>query len=161
MKAIVVFFSTQGVTKNVAEKLANAIGADLFELKPLQAYTTADLDWTNRKSRSTVEMNDRACRPAIQSMPQNLADYDTVFVGFPIWWYREPSIIDTFVEANAKTFAGKTIAPFATSGGSGMGDCTANLQSLAPNAKVVEGRRFSSTAAADVLANWASQLTLK
>ena len=157
MKAIVVYFSATGTTKGVAERLATAIGAALFELVPAQPYTSADLDWTNKQSRSSVEMNDRSCRPAIAAMPENLADFDTVFVGFPIWWYREPSIIDTFVESNAEALAGKTIVPFATSGGSGMGDSSANLQKLAPAAKVVEGRRFSATVSAADLAAWAKQ----
>ena len=157
MKAIVVYFSATGTTKGVAERLAPAIGATLFELVPAQPYTSADLDWTNKQSRSSVEMNDRSCRPAIAAMPENLADFDTVFVGFPIWWYREPSIIDTFVESNAEALAGKTIVPFATSGGSGMGDSSANLQKLAPAAKVVEGRRFPATVSAADLAAWAKQ----
>ena len=157
MKAIVVYFSATGNTKIVAERLSTTIGADIFELKPVQPYTNADLDWTNKQSRSSVEMNDRSCRPAIAAMPANLADYDTVFVGFPIWWYREPSIIDTFIESNADTLAGKTIVPFATSGGSGMGDSSALLQQLAPAAKVVEGRRFSVDVSAENLAAWAKQ----
>ena len=157
MKAIVIYFSATGNTKTVAERLSTTIGADIFELKPVQPYTDADLDWTNKQSRSSVEMNDRSCRPAIAEMPANLADYDTVFVGFPIWWYREPSIIDTFIESNADALSGKTIVPFATSGGSGMGDSSANLQQLAPAAKVFEGRRFSIDVSAENLAAWAKQ----
>ena len=101
-------------------------------------------------------MADRKSRPAIATAVPSLADYATVFIGFPIWWYREPSIIDTFVEANAEALAGKTVVPFATSGGSGMGDSTANLQALAPKAKVVEGRRFSASVDADTLKTWAA-----
>ena len=156
-KALVVYFSATGTTKGVAERLAGAIGADLFEIKPAQPYTAADLNWQNKQSRSSVEMADRASRPAIAAAASNLADYATVFVGYPIWWYREPSIIDTFVEQNAAALAGKTIVPFATSGGSGMGDSTANIQKLAPKAKVVEGKRFRASVSADDLRKWASE----
>ena len=156
-KALVVYFSATGTTKGVAERLSAAIGADLFEIKPAQPYTVADLNWRDKQSRSSVEMADRASRPAIAGAVTNLADYATVFVGYPIWWYREPSIVDTFVESNAAGLAGKTIVPFATSGGSGMGDSTANLQALAPDAKVVEGRRFRGSTDADTLAAWAKE----
>ena len=156
-KALVAYFSATGTTKGIAERLAGAIGADLFEIAPAQPYTQADLDWRNKQSRSSVEMADRASRPAIAGAVTNLADYATVYVGFPIWWYREPSIIDTFVEANADALAGKTVVPFATSGGSGMGDSTANLQTLAPKAKVAEGRRFRASVSADDLAKWAKE----
>ena len=157
-KALVAYFSATGTTKGVAERLAGAIGADLFEIVPAQPYTQADLDWRNKQSRSSVEMADRASRPAIAGAVTNLADYATVYVGFPIWWYREPSIIDTFVEGNAEALAGKTIVPFATSGGSGMGDSTANLQKLAPKAKVAAGFRFRASVSADDLAKWARGL---
>ena len=157
-KALVAYFSATGTTKGVAERLAGAIGADLFEIVPETPYTEADLDWRNKQSRSSVEMADRASRPVIAGAVTNLADYATVYVGFPIWWYREPSIVDTFVEGNAEALAGKTIVPFATSGGSGMGDSTANLQKLAPKAKVVEGRRFRASADADTLKTWANGL---
>ena len=102
-------------------------------------------------------MNDRSCRPAIVEMPANLADYSIVFVGFPVWWYREPSIIDTFMESNAEALAGKTVVPFATSGGSGMGNSSAIMQELAPKAKVVEGRRFRVGVTAEELVDWAKQ----
>ena len=155
-KALVAYFSATGTTKGVAERLAGAIGADLFEIVPEKPYTQADLDWRNKQSRSSVEMADRASRPAIAGAVTNLANYATVFVGFPIWWYREPSIVDTFVESNAETLAGKIIVPFATSGGSGMGDSTANLQKLAPKAAVKGGRRFRASADTDTLKSWAN-----
>ena len=154
-KALVAYFSATGTTKGVAERLAAAIGADLHEIAPASPYTAADLDWRDKTSRSTLEMADRASRPAIAGPAPDLADCDIVFVGFPIWWYREPSIIDTFVESNTDALAGKTLVPFATSGGSGMGDSSANLQALAPAAKVPEGRRFRASASADELATWA------
>ena len=156
-KALVVYFSATGTTKGVAERLSAAIGADLFEIKPAQPYTVADLNWRDKQSRSSVEMADRASRPALAGAIPNLADYATVYVGFPIWWYREPSIIDTFVEQNAAALAGKTVVPFATSGGSGMGDSSANIQKLAPKAAVKEGRRFRASVSADDLAKWAQE----
>ena len=154
-KALVAYFSASGVTAGVADRLAKAIGADLFEIKPVQVYTDADLDWRDKQSRSSVEMNDRASRPAIASKVGNMAQYDVVFVGFPIWWYREPSIIDTFMESY--DFTGKTIVPFATSGSSGIGDSGKNMQALAPNAKVLEGKRFAKGVPADELKAWASE----
>ena len=158
-KALVVYFSATGTTRGVAQRLAGAIGADIFEIVPAQPYTDADLNWHNKQSRSSVEMADRKSRPAIAKAAPDLTDYKTVFVGFPIWWYREPSIIDTFIESNAAALAGKTIIPFATSGGSGMGDSTANLQALAPKAKVTEGRRFRASVDADALKTWAAEVT--
>ena len=158
-KALVVYFSATGTTKGVAQRLAGAIGADLFEIVPARPYTDADLNWRNKQSRSSVEMADRKSRPAIANAAPELANYTTIYVGFPIWWYREPSIVDTFVEANAEALAGKTIVPFATSGGSGMGDSSANLQALAPKAKVTSGRRFGASADADTLKEWAAEIT--
>ena len=154
-KALVAYFSASGVTAKLAERLADAIGADLSEIEPKARYTGADLDWRNKQSRSSVEMNDRSCRPEINRTVSNMAQYDMVFVGFPIWWYREPSVIDTFMEAY--DFSGKTVIPFATSGGSGMGDSTANMQALAEHAKVVPGKRFDAGTSAEKLADWAKQ----
>ena len=155
-KALVAYFSASGVTAKLAKRLADVIGADLFEIKPEQVYTKADLNWQDKKSRSSVEMNDMSCRPAIGNKVENMEQYDTVFVGFPIWWYREPSIIDTFMEAY--NFEGKTVVPFATSGGSGMGDSASNMQELAKGAKVVSGKRFGRNASADELKNWVAGL---
>ena len=154
-KTLVAYFSASGVTAALAARLAEAIGADLYEIRPATPYTKADLNWMNRRSRSSVEMNDRSCRPEISGAAENMAQYDVVFVGFPIWWYREPSIIDTFMEAY--DFGGKTVIPFATSGSSGMGDTTENLQALAKNAAVAEGRRFGRKASAEELKAWAAQ----
>ena len=152
-KALVAYFSAEGTTARLAKKLAEAIGADLFEIAPETPYTRADLDWRDKTSRSTLEMQDRSCRPTIAGCVEDMAAYDAVFVGVPIWWYREPSIIDTFMEAY--DFAGKSVVPFATSGGSGMADSGANMAALAPGAKVDEGRRFSSLARSAELAAWA------
>ena len=151
-KILVAYFSASGVTKKVAENMANAAGADLFEIVPEQPYTRADLNWMNRKSRSTLEMKDRNCRPAMAAKP-DISGYDVILVGFPVWWYREPSIIDTFMES--ADFTGKTVVPFCTSGSSGIGDSAANMQSLAPGARVLNGKRFSSSASADELKKWA------
>ena len=122
-KSLVTYFSASGVTKKVAEKLAEAAGADLFEIKPEVAYTEADLNWMDKKSRSSIEMNDKSFRPAIAEKYNNMADYDVVYVGFPIWWYVAPTIINTFLESY--DFSGKTIVLFATSGGSGFGNTVA------------------------------------
>lgn len=155
-KLLVAYFSASGTTKAVAEKLAKETEADLFEILPEIPYTTADLDWRNKNSRSSVEMNDIHCRPAIHSKAENMNQYDTVFIGFPIWWYREPSIIDTFIESY--DFNGKTIIPFSTSGGSEMGSSGKNMSELASNANVMEGKRFPSNISGSELAGWAEKL---
>ena len=151
-KILVSYFSASGVTQKVAQKLAKVAGADLFEIVPKDIYTPADLDWTNSKSRSSLEMKDKNCRPAISNKIANLKDYDTIFVGFPIWWYREPSIIDTFMEMY--DFSNKRIIPFATSGSSGMGQSAYNLQALAKEAKVANGKRLSSSISEEELKEW-------
>ncbi len=153
-KILVAYFSASGVTKKVAEKMAKAVGGDLFEITPEQLYTRADLNWMDKQSRSTVEMKDRDCRPAMAAKP-DVSGYDVILVGFPVWWYREPSIIDTFMES--ADFTGKTVVPFCTSGGSGLGDSAKNMQSLAPGANVLDGKRFSSSASEDELKKWAEQ----
>ena len=152
---LVAYFSASGTTKNVAEKLASAVSADIFEITPKVPYSKADLDWRNSNSRSSVEMNDKTCRPEISEKPSNMNQYDVVFLGFPVWWYREPSIIDTFIESY--DFSGKTIVPFATSGTSPIGNSGANIQALAANAKVDAGKRFESSVLADELKSWASK----
>ena len=157
-KALVAYFSASGVTAKLAKRLAEAVGADVAEIVPEKPYTSADLDWTNKKSRSSVEMNDRACRPALASSPSP-DGYDVVFVGFPVWWYREPSIIDTYMEAH--DFSGKMVVPFATSGGSGIGDAGANMQALAKGARVVLGKKWSASASAAELAAWAKEWIVK
>ena len=154
-KTLVAYFSASGTTAKVAKKMAETIGADLFEIKPEIPYSGADLNWQNKNSRSSVEMNDRSSRPAIAVKAADMLQYDVVFVGFPVWWYREPSIIDTFMESY--DFAGKTVIPFATSGGSGLGDSAVNMQKLAKGAKVVNGKRFSGSASAEELKAWAGQ----
>ena len=155
-KTLVAYFSASGVTASVAKKLAAAVGADLFEILPERFYTDDDLNWKDCRSRSSVEMNDRSCRPTIASAVENMAQYDAVFVGFPVWWYREPSIIDTFMEAY--DFSGKKVVPFCTSGGSGLGDSAQNMQALAPGAAVVNGKRFSPSVSDGELKAWADSV---
>lgn len=128
-KALVTYFSASGVTRTCAETLAKAAQADLFEIKPETAYTAADLDWTNTSSRSTVEMKDLNCRPALSNEQVNIADYDVIFIGFPVWWGREPSVIDTFIESY--DFSGKCVVPFCTSGGGGFAN-RAQIEKLLP-----------------------------
>lgn len=152
-KALVAYFSASGVTVKVAEKLSQAIGADLFEIKPEVPYKPEDLNWQNAKSRSTLEMKDPGSRPAIAEKVVNMSQYDVVFVGFPVWWYQEPSIINTFMESY--DFKGKKVIPFATSGMSPIGDSGKNMQALAPGAAVAEGKRFPSNVSADELKEWA------
>ena len=132
MKKLVAYFSASGITKSVAERLAKAVDADLFEIKPAVPYSHADLDWTNKNSRSSLEMSNQNSRPEIAEQLSNMNDYDTIFIGFPIWWYVAPTIIDTFVESY--DFSGKTIIPFATSGGSTMGKTVEILKALCPSA---------------------------
>jgi len=155
MKTLVAYFSASGTTAKMARKMSEATGADLFEIVPEVKYERADLNWNNSKSRSSVEMNDPACRPAISSRVDDMTQYDVIFVGFPVWWYREPSIIDTFMESY--DFSGKTVVPFATSGMSPIGDAGINMQKLAPNAKVAAGKRFSNNVSVDELKKWAEQ----
>lgn len=154
-KVLVAYFSASGVTAKLAERLATEIGAELLEIEPEIPYTDADLNWQDRGSRSSVEMNDPDCRPAMRLRLEDMSQYDVVFVGFPVWWYREPSIIDTFMEAC--DFSGKTVVPFATSGGSSIGDSGKNMQALAPKAKVVRGKRFAAGTSGKALADWASE----
>ena len=153
-RALVAYFSASSVTAKLAQRLAEAAGADLFEIAPTTPYTKADLNWMNKNSRSTIEMNDRACRPPMARMT-DIAAYDVIFVGFPVWWYREPSIIDTFMESG--DFTGKTVVPFCTSGGSGLGDTPRNLQALAKGAAVEAGKRFTGRTSADELKAWAAR----
>ena len=138
---LVAYFSATGKTAKVAEKLAAGTRADLYEIKPEVKYTKADLNWMNKKSRSSVEMNDKSIRPAIITGDVNVSDYDTIYLGFPIWWYVAPTVINTFLEAY--DFTGKKIVLFATSGGSGFGSTVAELQPSAPNAEIVETKVLS------------------
>ena len=138
---LVAYFSATGKTAKVAEKLASGIGADLYEIKPEVKYTKADLNWMNKKSRSSIEMNDKGFRPAIIAGNVDLSGYDTIYLGFPIWWYVAPTLMNTFLEAY--NFTGKKIVLFATSGSSGFGNTVAELQPSAPGAEIVEAKVLS------------------
>lgn len=137
-KILVAYFSASGVTAEAAKKIAAATGGELYEIAPAQPYTPADLDWRNSRSRSTLEMNDPASRPAIAGEIKDVSGYDTIFIGFPIWWYVEPRIIDTFLDSG--DFTGKTIIPFATSGGSGIAAAERSLKEHCPAAAWKKGR---------------------
>lgn len=155
-KKLVAYFSASGVTAKLAETLAESIGADMFEIVPEVPYTKADLNWQDTASRSTIEMKDPNSRPAIAAKRDNMDNYDTVFVGFPIWWYVAPTIINTFLESY--NLSGKTVIPFATSGGSGMGKTNEKLQPSCPGAKLLEGRVFRSGTGKAELSAWAESL---
>ena len=157
MKTLVAYFSASGQTAKLAKTLAGVTGGDLFEIAPETAYTAADLDWNNAKSRSSVEMNDPKSRPAMAETPW-LAGYDTVFVGFPIWWYQAPRIIETFLESY--DFSGKTVIPFATSSSSGMGQSGSLLADMAGTGEWQEGQRFSSGVSSDDVQSWVNGLGL-
>ena len=156
-KILVAYFSASGTTMRTASLLAKAANADLFEIQPKTPYTSADLDWTNKKSRSSLEMNDPTSRPEIKSRVENLSDYDAVFLGFPVWWYTAPTIIKTFLEAH--DFSGKEIVLFATSGGSGLGKTESALKPCAPNA-VWKGGKLINGASESSLKSWAESLNL-
>ena len=152
MKGLVAYFSATGTTEKVAKNLAKATNSDLFEIIPKQKYTDEDLDWTNQNSRSSIEMKNLSFRPEIVNKIDNLKDYNCLFLGFPIWWYREPTIVDTFLEQY--DFSNIKIIPFATSGGSGMGSIKENILQIAKNAIVEDGKRFYSNVSVDELKNW-------
>lgn len=157
-RKLVAYFSASGVTAKVAEKLSEAIGADLYAIEPEVPYTDADLNWMDKQSRSTIEMQDPNSRPKITGKRDNMDDYDTLFVGFPIWWYVAPTIINTFLESYDLT--GKTIIPFATSGGSGMGDTNKRLLPSCPGAKLLDGKVFRRAATPAEFTAWVDSLNL-
>ena len=144
-RTLIAYFSAGGVTARAAREMADAVGADLFEIAPAQPYTAADLDWRDKGSRCTREMTDPASRPAVAGTVENMGRYDTVFVGFPIWWGVEPRVVDTFLESY--DFTGKTVIPFATSGGSGMPYAQKHLQSQYPAFSWREGALVNRGAA--------------
>ena len=156
---LVAYFSASGVTAKVAETLADAIGANIYEIKPEIPYSKADLDWTDKTSRSTIEMNDKAFRPAIADKDARVEDYDTIFVGFPIWWYVAPTIINTFLESY--NFSGKKIVLFATSGGSGFGKTLEELYpSVSGTAELIEGGLLNGKQTYQSVSAWADTLNL-
>lgn len=154
-KTLVAYFSASGVTAKLAKNLAEAIDADLHEIQPQIPYSQMDLNWNDPKSRSSVEMNDKSFRPAVANQVEDMAQYERIFVGFPIWWYVAPTIINTFLEQYDLT--GKKIIPFATSGSSGMGQTNAGLRDSCPGAELAEGRRFASQTPQAELKAWADK----
>ena len=157
-KILVAYFSASGETAKLAKTIAGVVDGDLFEIAPKVPYTAADLDWMDKGSRSTTEMNDDNSRPAIASKLTDMAQYDTVFVGFPIWWYQAPRIIETFLESY--DFAGKTVIPFATSGSSGMGKTDSILKAVCPAAIWLPGKRMQSGESAAAVEKWVSTLKI-
>ena len=155
-KTLVAYFSPGGKTARLAKELASAIGADVHEIIPETPYTAADLNWNDTKSRTSIEMGDKSFRPAIANGVANMEQYDKVFLGFPIWWYVAPTIINTFLEQYDMT--GKTLIPFATSGSSGMGDTVAELAPSCKGAELREGKRFGVRKDRAELEAWAAQL---
>ncbi len=154
IKTLVAYFSASGTTEDVAKTLAQAIDADVYEIKPAVPYSTADLNWMNKKSRSSIEMNDKSSRPALADTNADIAAYDTIFLGFPIWWYVAPTIINSFLESY--DFSGKKIILFATSGGSGFGNTVAGLKpSVAPDTVIVEGKLLNGRQTEANLKAWA------
>ena len=151
-KTLVAYFSASGVTARVAKEVADAAGADLYEIRPAQPYSPGDLDWMDKKSRSTLEMKDPACRPAIEGQVNGMEQYDTSLIGFPIWWYVEPRIVDTFLDSY--DFSGKTLIPFATSGGSGISKAQKSLQEHCPAANWKQGQLLNGSSAA----GWAKNI---
>ncbi len=154
-KVLVAYFSASGVTKGVAQQLAEVTGGTLHEIRPAQPYTDADLDWRDKQSRSSVEMQDKTSRPAITDKLTNMRDYDVIYVGFPIWWYTCPTIINTFMEAY--DFQGKTVIPFATSGGSSIKKACEDLKAAYPNVNWKEGKLLNRTSKKD-LEDWVKNL---
>lgn len=157
-KVLVAYFSASGVTKKLAERLAGAIHADLHEIQPEVPYTEADLNWRDKKSRSSVEMADKSFRPAVANKVENMEQYDVIFTAFPIWWYVAPTIVNTFLEQYDLT--GKTVVPLATSGSSGMGNTNKELAVSCEGADLKEGKRFAANASEDELKAWAENFII-
>lgn len=158
MNALVAYFSATGTTAKAAKALAGAAGADLYEIKPAAPYTGADLNWMDKGSRSSVEMKDKKSRPALADTDAPVIECDVIFLGFPVWWYTAPTIINTFLESY--DFTGKTIVLFATSGGSGLGKTASDLQDSAPGARILDGRLLNGRLDEDELKTWVSGLKL-
>lgn len=154
-KKLVAYFSASGVTAKLAKSLAEVTGADLYEIQPKVPYTTADLDWMNKKSRSSIEMSNPDSRPEIGNKVQDMGQYDEVLIGFPIWWYVAPTIINTFLESY--DFSGKKVILFATSGGSGFGNTVKELKPSAPGAEIIEGKLLNGASKA-VIEQWVKSL---
>ena len=158
-KKLVAYFSASGVTENVAKKLAQAANADIYEIKPKVPYTKADLDWMNKNSRSSVEMRDKSSRPELADKNADIKNHDVIFIGFPIWWYVAPTIINTFLESY--DFSDKTVVLFATSGGSGFGKTVSELKnSVSDSTKIIEGKLLNGTQNETALKSWIDSLNI-
>lgn len=157
-KILVAYFSATNTTEGVAKNIADSLSADLYEITPANPYTSADLDYHNDKSRSTIEMNDPSARPAISGSVANMAQYDIVFIGYPIWWGDAPRILSTFIESY--NFSGKTVVPFCTSGGSGIGSSASNLENLTTGATWLSGTRLNGSASRSSVVEWINGLGL-
>ena len=157
-KKLVAYFSASGITESVARNLSQTAGADLYRIQPEVPYTSADLDWMNKKSRSSIEMNDPASRPAIAAEDLDISSYDVVFLGFPVWWYVAPTIINSFLETY--NFSGKTVIPFATSGSSGIENCEKKLQQQYPSINWKSGKLLNGHPGQDVLDSWVKSLNV-
>lgn len=157
-KKLVAYFSASGITESVARNLSQTAGADLYRIQPEVPYTSADLDWMNKKSRSSIEMNDPASRPAIVAGDLEISSYDVVFLGFPVWWYVAPTIINSFLETY--NFSGKTVIPFATSGSSGIENCEKKLQQQYPSINWKSGKLLNGHPGQDVLDSWVKSLNV-
>ena len=155
-RKLVAYFSASGVTKKLAERISKIAGADLHEIVPKEIYTDEDLNWMNENSRSSIEMKNKSFRPEISNKVDNMRDYDTIYVGFPIWWYVAPTIINTFLESYNLT--GKTIIPFATSGESLMGNTNEELKNSCRGSILKEGIRFDTKDSDEVIKNWIENL---
>lgn len=156
MNALVAYFSASGSTAKLAKTLAAAAGAEIYEIRPAMPYERRDLNWMDKRSRTTLEMQDKNCRPALADTNAPVSSADVIFLGFPIWWYREPSIIDSFLDST--DLSGKTVIPFFTSGGSDLGEGQSRIKSLAKGARVLKGKRFRSRASEDELKSWIAGL---
>ena len=155
-KLLVAYFSASGTTAQAAQKLARAVQGDLYEIRPAVPYTPADLDWRDKNSRSSVEMNDKASRPKLADHDAPIAEHDTILLGFPVWWYTAPTIINSFLEAY--DFTGKNIVLFATSGGSGLGQTASQLSHSCPGAHIQNGRLLNGNPSEDDLRQWVEAL---
>lgn len=158
MDPLIAYFSATGTTAKAAKALAAAVGGELYEIRPAVPYASADLNWTDKGSRSSVEMKDKDSRPALADTDAPVAGHDVIFLGFPVWWYVAPTILNTFLEAY--DFSGKTIVLFATSGGSGLGKSAAGLRPSAPGAKILDGRMLNGRLSVAELKAWAEGLKL-
>ena len=155
-KALIAYFSASGTTADVAKRLATAANADIYEIKPAKPYKSADLNWMDKNSRSSLEMKDKSSRPALNDRDAQIENYDLIFIGYPVWWYTAPTIINTFLESYE--FSGKTVVLFATSGGSGFGSAVNDLKVSAPKATIKEGRILNGRPSVEMLRDWVKKI---